>query len=457
MSGPATMQAIIRRLDATLTQTMTLKSFNGFSRRDFISAGLGAGALATVNPALAALEPPLLSRELWQWSRAQQVLEPGAIYLDHASASPSLRGVLVADYRARENQNRDMSAGLIHPTPAELDGFMQRLANFLVCSPEELVLTRGAGEGLATIAHSLKLQAGDEIVTTTHEHPAAVEPWLQQARRAGVIVKQVPLPSPISGAAESLGRLVSAVTPKTRVLAFAHVQYTDGTVMPVKELCAFARERQIVSVVDGAQAVGMLNFQLRELGCDIYAANFHKWMAGAHGTGFLYVRADVAPRLEPLEPRHVLPQAALPATAAESASLTPNTNLQARLSAVLPHAWPAFKGTDAAIDFHAAVRRDRIEARVRELAIYARLRLSQLKDIEFATPNAPGTWGGILSFRSARNDAASLAARISGQSRVSVAAMAWPFGQSAVRVSCHVFNTHDDVERLVQAVQRGQI
>lgn len=440
-------------IDADVSR-MTADSSNLFSRRDLLNAGLGAGALLTMGPA-AALEPPLLSRELWQWSRAQQVLEPGAIYLDHATASPSLRSVLVADYRARENQNRDMSAGLIHPTGAELNAFMQRLANFLVCSPDELVLTRGAGEGLGLVAHSLKLQPGDEIVTTTHEHPAAVEPWLQKARRMGVLVKQVPLPSPISGAAESLGRLVSAVTPKTRVLAFAHVQYTDGAVMPVKELCQFARDRQIVSVVDGAQAVGMLNFQLRELGCDVYAGSFHKWMAGAHGTGFLYMRPEIASQVDALEPRHVMPQADLPATASESESAVPVINAQARLSAALPHAWPSFKGTDAAIDFHSAVRRDRIEARVRELAIYARLRLSQLKDIDFATPNAPGTWGGILSFRSARGDAMSLATRIRSQSRVTVGTVAWPFGQSAVRISCHVFNTHDDVERLVLAVQRG--
>jgi isopenicillin-N epimerase len=397
------------------------------------------------------VEPPVISRELWQWTRSQQVLEPGAVYFDHAGASPSLRSVLVAEYRARESQVRDLSGGITHPSPAVLRSFLDRVASFAGCNTDELAVTRGAGEGLSLAAAALKLQPGDEIVTTTHEHPAALEPWLQKARRMGATVKQVTLPSPISGAAESLGRLVSAVTPKTRVLAFAHVQYSDGVVMPVRELCQFARDRQILSVVDGAQGFGMLNFQLRELGCDLYAASFHKWMAGAHGTGALYVRPEVLEQLEPLEPHRIL---MTDETARTDGTEVPRTT--ARLSAALPHAWPAFVGTEAAVDFHAAVRRDRIEARVRELAIYARLRLAQLKQVEVLTPNAPGTWGGIVTFRSERVAAPELAERLRLQSRVVVAPVAWGIGQSGVRVSLHVFNTHDEIERLIQALQRAQ-
>ncbi|MET0988209.1 MAG: aminotransferase class V-fold PLP-dependent enzyme [Steroidobacteraceae bacterium] len=384
------------------------------------------------------------------------MLDPGAVYLDHATLSPSLRAVLVAEYRTREIQARALSGGGGAPSAVEVRALVSRIADFAGCSTDEVALMRGAGEGLSLVATALRLQPGDEIVTTTHEHPAALEPWLQQARRTGVVVKPVTLPSPISGAAESVGRLVSTVTPRTRVLAFSHVQYTDGTVMPVKELCQFARERGIVSVVDGAQALGMLNFQLRELGCDLYAANFHKWMAGSPGTGFLYVRPELLERLEPLEPHRLRDLAAAPGatTSTPAASAEGLPNATARLSAVLPYAWPAWSGTSAAIDFHASVRRDRIEARVRELFLYARLRFAQVKNIEILTPNAPGTWGGIFSFRSTRVPAPELVERLRTQSRVVVGAVDWGIGQSAARAAFHVFNTHDEIEKLVQALQR---
>lgn len=405
-------------------------------------------------PALGALEPPLVSRELWQWARSQQILDGGAAYFDHATRSPSLRAVLVAEYRTREQQTRALSAGVPAPGDGEVHSLLERIAQFAGCNVDELALTRGAGEGLSLVAASLRLQPEDEIVTTAHEHPAALEPWLQKARRMGVIVKQVPLPSPVSGAAESLGRVVAAVTPRTRVLAFAHVQYTDGAVMPVRELCQFARERGIVSVVDGAQAFGMLNFQLRDLGCDAYAASFHKWLCGSPGTGALYVHPQLLERLEPLEPH------GLSLDAATNAPLPPTTSwprATARLSAVLPHAWPAWNGTAAALDLHAAVRRDRIEARVRELLLYARLRFAGLQDVELLTPNAPGTWGGIFSFRSSRVAAPELVRRLAAQSRVVVAPVEWGIGQSAVRAAFHVFNTHDEIERLVSALQRAHI
>lgn len=408
------------------------------------------GALASVPHAQAASEPPLVSRELWQWARSQQVLDLSASYFDHATRSPSLRSVLVAEYRIRELQARALSAGAGAPYAEDVRALIEHTAQFVGCNADEVALTRGAGEGLSLTAAALKLQPEDEIVTTTHEHAAALEPWLQKARRMGAVVKQVPLPSPISGAAESLGRLVSAVTPRTRVLAFSHVQYTDGAVMPVRELCQFARERGIVSVVDGAQAVGMLNFQIRELGCDLYAGNFHKWTCGSPGTGFLYVRPEMLDRLEALEPHRFTGDAA--------AASIPTEDLPAataRLSAVLPYAWPAWNGTVAAIDFHTAVRRDRIEARIRELLLYARLRLTNMKDVELLTPNAPGTWGGIFSFRSRRVDALELARRLRSQSRIVVAPVTWGIGQSAVRSAFHVFNTHDELERLALALQRA--
>ena len=171
---------------------------------------------------------------------------------------------------------------------------------FLGATPDDLVLTTGTLEGLNLVAHGLDLQPGDEVLTTSHDHPAAVYPWLLEARRRGIKVVQLPQPGVPASPEAIVSRFAAAITPRTRVLAFSHVQYTDGTVMPARELCILARANNAISLVDGAQACGLIDIQIAAMGCDAYATSFHKWLNGSYGTGALYVRPDLRPRLWPL-------------------------------------------------------------------------------------------------------------------------------------------------------------
>ena len=245
---------------------------------------------------------PTTSRELWQWVRTQPMLDLQTAYFDVASGGPTLRAAMAAEYRAREVQSIALASAAARWTE-ETKRLATRFAAFLGCDPDEVHFTRGAGEALGLVIAGLDLAAGDEVITTTREHPAALSPWLVQARRRDVVVKQIELPTPMTGPEQALGLFAGAVTERTKVLAFSHVQYDDGSVLPVKELCAFARQRGILTVVDGAQALGMMEFALRDLGCDFYATCCHKWLGGSHGTGVLYVRREMLDRLWPIEPR----------------------------------------------------------------------------------------------------------------------------------------------------------
>src|SRR5690606_11914272 len=133
----------------------------------------------------------------------------------------------------------------------------------------------------------------------------------------------------------------------------------------------------LISVVDGAQTLGMLNFNLRDLGCDFYAAAFHKWLAGCHGTGMLHIRRDRLDQLWPLEPRGIdaSPPVATPTQAPGQSAVTPALH---KLGNVVPQLWPALKGGEAALAFQEQIGRARIEARIRELVLYARMSLQQL-------------------------------------------------------------------------------
>jgi selenocysteine lyase/cysteine desulfurase len=361
---------------------------------------------------------------------------------------------MAAEYRARESQSLDLA------TPASADRWVletnrlaTRFAAFCGCDADEIVFTHGTGEALSSVAGGLDLVAGDEVVTTAQEHPASLSPWLFLARRRGVVIKQIELPTPLTGPEQVLGLFAGAVTTRTRAFAFSHVQYGDGALLPVRELCQFARQRNIFSIVDGAQALGMLDLNLHDLDCDFYGSSFHKWLGGCHGSGLLYVRREMLDRLWPSLPRGI--DASPPVfTPAESAGQSGVPAAIHKLGNIVPYLWPALRGDEAALDLHTQLNRPRIEARIRELAIYARLRLQQLKGIELMTPGRPGLWAGILTLRVPGHTATELADTLVRNHRVYVRPLNWPgTTEGALRISTHIFNSHDDVERLLTALQ----
>jgi selenocysteine lyase/cysteine desulfurase len=123
-----------------------------------------------------------------------------------------------------------------------------------------------------------------------------------------------------------------------------------------------------------------------------------------------------------------------------------------RFGNVVPQLWPALRGSEAALDFQLQVTRARIEARIRELVLATRMRLQQMAGVEIMTPGAPGLWAGILSFRMPGRVATSVVAALAQINRVHFAALAVPVTGDAMRLSLGVFNSHDDVERLIQGL-----
>ncbi len=426
------------------------------TRRELLTAAAAAASIGATGAAFAQNGTiPSSSRELWQWVKTQPVLDPQLAYLDVASVGPTLRAAMATEYRTRDAQSFGLAAT---STPSywstETTKLATRFAAFLGCDADEICFTRGAGEALSFVAGGLDLNAGDEVLTTSREHPAALAPWLVLARRRGIVVKQIDLPAPLSGPEQVLGLFAGATTERTKVFAFPHVQYADGALLPVADLCQFARQLNIATVVDGAQAVGMLDFQLRDFECDYYAGCFHKWLGGPHGTGFLYVRRAMLDRLWPMEPRclDASPPIFVPTQSAGHEDAPAAIH---KLGNVVPKLWAALRGAESALEFQQQVGRSKIEARIRELAIYARLRLQQL-DIEILTPARPGLWAGILTLRSPKHSGSMLATALARGHRVYARSLEWPGSeQGALRASFHIFNTHDEIEKLLQGLDRA--
>jgi isopenicillin-N epimerase len=323
-------------------------------------------------------------------------------------------------------------------------------------------VTQGATEALSLVAQGLQLTAGDEVVVTNHAHGSAIYPWLLQAQRRGLVVKQVTLPSPLEGREQPLGLIAGAVTDRTRVIAMSHLQHTDGAILPVTDICNFARQRNILTMVDGAQAIGSLDIDIETLKCDFYAASLHKWLNGPYGLGVLYVRRALLPTVAPVNVDSNYGWNII--NRYGQASIDNQTQRAAWPAALAQFGCnvrflgPKLKALETALEFREQLGADRVEARIRELAIYARLRLQALGDIDILTPAQPGMWGGVLSFKPKRTSSQELALRLKRSNRIAVATIDHPATPdapefSAVRACFHIYNSHDDVERLVRALQ----
>jgi isopenicillin-N epimerase len=286
-----------------------------FDRRGFLSsvAGLagtaGALSLAREWPALFEQDAPKMpdsalygsnEEEYWAELRKQFLIPRDEIYLNNGTVGSSPMPVLKAIFDGY-NETEKMAQSNPEDYPiwgyASWNEFRDPVAAFVGCNRDELALLRNATEANSYIANGVDMKPGDEVLMTDQEHPGGEHPWNLKAKRYGTVVKKVTLPKPVPNAAAVMNLFNDAITPRTKVLFFSHISTVTGVVLPVKELCALARSKGILSAVDGAHVPGMMKLNLHELGCDMYSSSPHKWLQATKGSGFLYVRDEVIDRL----------------------------------------------------------------------------------------------------------------------------------------------------------------
>jgi isopenicillin-N epimerase len=275
-------------------------------------------------------------------------------YLDISNQAP-------VHYRGQLEQNKETAR--------------RRLAAEFGCDKEELAITRNSSEALQIAQNGIDLRAGDEVLTTEQDYGRMLTTWDQRARREGIKIVRVNFPVPTTED-DLYQRLVGAITPRTKVLHFCHITNLTGQQFPVKRLCQAARERGILSIVDGAHAFAHFPFTLADLDCDYYGTSLHKWLLAPHNTGFLYVRRE---RIEPT----------WPLTAAPARS---NTDIR-KFEEVGTIAAAPFAAINEALAYHQALGVERKAARLRYLTLRWANRLKDNPRVQFHTTLGPGTYG----------------------------------------------------------------
>ena len=360
------------------------------------------------------------------------LLLPGDyVHLQTGGVGAIPRPVFDAVVEAMEQVEADPAGETYGPGIGRLDKVRAKAARLLNCRSDDVVLTGSATAGMFLIAQGLSWKPGDRVLITDHEHPAGRLGWEWASRRYGIEIDTVAISPAACDPQQIVEQFAAAIRPRTRVLCFSHILFTTGVRLPAPALCALARQRGCLAIVDGAQSAGAMPVDVSTMGCHAYSASGHKWLMGPKGTGLLYLSEELGDQLD-----------ALPLQAGRQAN-SDSTGIGNIAG---------FHGLGSAIDYVQALGPAAIEAhnlRLRDELFEA---LGELRGVSIPGPRAGPTVSANLSFtlpQGADHHAVRRNLLLRHKVYLRVVELA---GFLGLRASLHCYNRSDDVAALVDAL-----
>lgn len=410
-----------------------------YSRRLFIKSGilgLGAPLLSkSFDSKLTKFKIPKSSSDKdWAEVRSHFIIDKDITYMNNASLGMPPLGVLKSINNGYEAISKEPLHGKHDLQDSISKSVIPKLAKTFGVDEDEIVLTRNASEALDIQAHSVKLKKGDEIIISSQEHPAGLRPWLVRQKNDGIKIKTVFIPSPLKSVTDTVSRLSNAITPKTKAISFCHVT-RGGHLYPVKEIVDMAKERNLLTLVDGAQAAGQFPINLNKVRCDAYSVSLHKWILAPAGTGFLFINKEAREKvISPFiyEKNQISPGFDPPGT----------------------KDFPVRAAIGTALDYINNIGLLNIEKRCRALSNYLKKGLIQIDGVKILSSpinklSAPGSTifekAGLDAFKSVPMIENMINTHIDEHVRD---------GHNAIRVSTHIYNTKQQIDQLLEALSK---
>ncbi|MFC5647677.1 cysteine desulfurase [Paenibacillus solisilvae] len=382
----------------------------------------------------------------------QQVNGHPLTYLDSAASSQKPIQVIEAIKRYYERDNANVHRGVHTLSSRATDAYEQarvKTARFIHArSEKEIVFTRGTTTAINLVASSFAkaiCREGDEIVMTPMEHHSNLIPWQQVAAATGATLSYIPLQS--DGTID-MQDVKNTLSERTKIVAISHISNVLGVVNPVKEIIHQAHRKGAIVLVDGAQSIPHMAVDVQDLDCDFYTFSGHK-MCGPTGIGVLYGKRELLQTMQPIE---------FGGEMIDHVDLYSATWRESpwRFEGGTPMIAGAI-GLGAAIDFLNEVGMEHIEAHDADLLHYAVQQLSSIKDVVIYGPLANRK--SLITFNVGSIHPHDMAT-ILDSSGVAVRAghhccqplMRWLDVSATVRASFYVYNTREDVDRLINAI-----
>jgi len=376
-------------------------------------------------------------------TRADFLLDPDLVFLNHGSFGAVPRVVQEAYEGLQREMERNPAAWLQRKAPELMAAARTRLAAFVGAQADDVVFFPNPTTAVNMVARNLRLQPGDEVVTTDHEYGAMHRTWKKLCAEAGASYLRAPIPLPVTTADDFVERVWAAVTPRTKVLFLDHLTSATALVFPVAELCRRARAAGILSIVDGAHVPGHIPLDLAALDCDVYTGALHKWLCAPKGCSFLYATKAVQQWLDPLVVSW--------GWESDDPSGSPFVDY---------HEWQGtrdlspFLAVDAALGFREAHDWAAVYAASHRLTLLTRTRVNALTGLESISPDSSEWIGQLASIRLPGTvDPVALKGRLFDEYRIEVPLPVWQ-GQPFVRVSFTAHTTQADSDALVEALTK---
>jgi isopenicillin-N epimerase len=414
------------------------------NRREFARLLAIGGAAPFVTPELswarAAKLPPTPTspdEKFWMSVREQFVMPRELTMLNAANLCPSSGPVLETMYRMTKDMDQDPSFENRAKLGDGRENTRKLLAEFLRVTPEEIVITRNTSESNNLVSTGIELKAGDEVLLTADNHPSNHTAWQEKAKRYGFTVKDVPVPNPHPGFEHYVEAFRKMITPQTKVISFTHLTSTVGDLFPAKEICKLARERGILTLVDGAQTFGLLDVDLSDMQPDFYSGSAHKWPCGPKENGVLYINKTAQPKI----------------WASIFSAYPGRVGVSRTFEGFGQRDEPAMIAFGEALTFQTKIGRAHIEKRSRELTQGLMEGLKKIDGVKIWTSPDPTRSAAIVSFQPGNLDVGKLSTALYQKERIGCATRGGK-DRPGLRFSPHFYNTHADVERTVAAVKK---
>ena len=412
------------------------------SRRFFLrsvsaAAAIPAGWTGFATALQAAAPDSQPGDAFWRVVKREFPLADDLLYINAANICPASRPVLdryfdlLRDFQANPSfQNREKFKVI-------QERVRGKLARMLGAETDEIAVTRNTSEGTNIVVNGLDLKAGDEVIITDHNHPSNNQAWQVRAKREGFTIRSLPVAVPARGREDLIAGFEKAITPRTRVIAFTHVTSTTGIEYPAREIAELARRRGIWVHLDGAQTFGVLDVNVKQLGCDSYTGSAHKWLMGPLEAGVLFVRGERLPTLWP---------------SIVTAGWADDLKGARKLEVVGQRDDAKVAALEAAVDFIGLIGIRNIEARSRALSARAKRQLSDIPGVQLKTNVEPALSAAVVKFK-LRNRATKDAYDALWQKHRIALALTPAGDAEGLRYSPHIYNSEDEIDRAVAAVR----
>ena len=366
-------------------------------------------------------------------------------YLNTGWAGPSTVSVVDAVSRrlGYESYNGPTSVEVLDSGEAIDLEAREAVAGLIGASADEVLLTSSTTDGINTVMTGLPWEEGDEIITCNLEHSSILLPSYQLQRLRGVKVNVLTV-DPGEGHESILSKVEDAITDRTRMVFFSHIEYSTGLRIPVEGIRKLTAGRGIWMLIDGAQGAGHVSVDVGEIDCDFYAMPGQKWLLGPDGTGALYIRGSMIPVIEP-----VRVSGKWVTSYDHCGGVEPDTSNIDKFIVGTSSA-PLRAGFVEGIRFVSEVGIEAVEERATGLGVMLRERLAAMPHVEVLSPMSGPGQSGLTTFTVAGRDPEQTARQLWDTHHIVIRDVKYP---SCLRASLDFFNTEEEVEIVADAVR----